>query len=154
MKHIILDLDNTISNDGWRIPRIAWNEPLSFPRWHEYQLLAGFDQIGNEELFRDTGRGITIITGRSAFYAPITLHWLGLHGVKVDTALFRANNDHRHAVQVKEDLLFDFFKRSGTLPADVECAYDDNYDIIKMYKRVGVNATQVKLHDIPYERQS
>lgn len=150
MKHIILDLDNTISNDGWRIPRIVWDETRSFPRYHTYQLLAGFDQIGNEELFRDTDRKIIVITARPAFYAPITLHWLDLHGVSVGTALFRANDDYRHSVQVKHDLLFSL---RGILPVET-CAYDDDFAAIDMYKRAGVKAKQVKLHNIPYARQS
>lgn len=152
MKYIILDLDNTISNDGWRIPRIAWDEDKSFLRYHEYQLLAGFDQIGNEELFRNTACKIIIITGRPAFYAPIALHWLNLHGVNVDTALFRANDDHRSAVQVKHDLLYEFLKRRGIFPVDIACAYDDNHAAINMYKRISIKAQHVKLHDISYQK--
>lgn len=152
MSYIILDLDNTISNDGWRILRIAWDEDKSGLRYHEYQLLAGFDQIGNEGLFRNTACKIIIITGRPAFYAPITLHWLDLHGVNVDTALFRANGDHRSSVQVKHDLLFSWLKRCEVFPVDIACAYDDNHAVIDMYKRAGIKAQHVKLHEVPYAK--
>lgn len=144
---IILDLDACISNDAWRIPKIQWQHNDINRRYHDYHLLAGFDECRNKELFE--GRtAIAIFTARPVMYRAITEEWLKRNGVNWSHLLMRNDSDHSHSVDLKERQL-DWLSSLYEVPiSTIEHAYDDRGDVIAMYRRRGVPATMRRIHNV------
>lgn len=137
MSYIILDLDNCISDDGWRIDRIRWDKSYQ-QRYHEYHMLSGFDKYRNSHLV--CGYDVVISTSRPQFYEQITRRWLFVYGIKPVMLLMRKDGDYRPTVQVK---LEHHQATKDALPNDLHCIYDDNPAVIAMYKSLGINARQI-----------
>lgn len=146
MKARILDLDNCISNDGWRIPKINWDAPTAFRRYHEYQLLAPWDECGNLDLFTGFDGRIVVLTSRPVMYRASTLEWLARHGIKCDL-IMRNDADERPSTLVKESQLRDLW-HYGVQLRDVECAFDDRPEICEMYRSHGIKAEVRSLHSV------
>jgi len=148
--YAIFDLDNTISDDSWRIQHIDWSRDNPFERYHRYHLLAGFDAFGNQDLVRNLPEGtqIVVFTARPDFYAPITQEWLERNGVDYAAMLMRPTDDHTHSVDLKRRQLRKFFAMMGTKPSDVLCAYDDRKDVVQMYRDHGVKGVLTSIHNV------
>jgi len=147
MSAIILDLDNCIADDAWRIRYIDWSfeDPLS--RYHNYHLLAGFDRVGNQELFTKTPHDVIVFTARPIMYRAITEEWLRRAGVVPAVLMMRDNNDHQHSRDLKRQQLLALLDNSALTISDIDCAYDDRPDVIEMYRGLGVNAEVRFIHD-------
>lgn len=148
--YAIFDLDNTISDDGWRIQHIDWSKNNPFERYHTYHLLAGFDALGNRDLLHSFGENtqIVVFTARPEFYAPITREWLERNGVDYCAILMRPTDDHSPSVDLKRRQLLKFFDMMGTQPSDILCAYDDRKDVVQMYRDHGVNGRLTSIHNV------
>jgi len=146
MTFIILDLDNTIANDEWRIKAIDWDCESMFDRYHNYHLLSAFDRPGNLCLFKNSKHDIVIFTARPIHYQAATVEWLVRNGVKVKHLFMRGNDDHQHSVALKEGQLKRLIAFHGIAKNSIACAYDDRPDVIEMYRRNGVAAEQVSIH--------
>lgn len=144
---IILDLDNTIADDSWRIEHIDWECENPDGRYHIYHLLAAFDEIGNKHLFEGKER-IVIMTARPTFYAPITIEWLKRNGLVEFELYMRPDGCELHSSELKRAQLHHMFQFRGVKPEEIECAYDDRPDVIEMYKKNGVNAELVSIHNV------
>ena len=142
MKYIILDLDNVIADDGWRISHIKNKSVAVFERYHDYQLLAGFDELCNENLFRGRNCEIIISTGRSSFYKAIATYWLHHHNIKHHTLMMRDANDERTSLAVKRNHM----RRIMYLANDIHTVYDDHPKVIEMYRAAGIQARQILIH--------
>lgn len=142
----ILDLDNCISNDGWRIPRIRWDAPTPFLRYHDYQLLSPWDKIGNTDLFKGYPGQLVIFTSRPVLYRASTVEWLERHRIKAHL-IMRNDNDHRSSMHVKETQLTQLWNYGIDL-SDVDCAYDDRPEICAMYREHGMIAEVRSLHSV------
>ena len=121
---IILDLDNCIANDEWRIPAINWHKKDPTARYHDYHALAAFDTAYNHCLW--AGKRCAIFTARPiAFRAP-TVEWLRRAGVQVEFILMRNDDDHRPSCDLKETQLKWLFDPLlyGVHKHDIEMAYD------------------------------
>lgn len=151
MTFIILDLDNTIANDAWRIPRIDWKEPDPFKRYHAYHSLAPFDEAGNHDLFVNTPHEIIIMTARPVHYHAQTEEWLLRHGIDPALILMRNTSDHVHSRELKRQQLCSLKPSYGILRENIVCAYDDRQDVIDMYRRtLGIKAEVRRIHNVPY----
>ena len=148
MKHIILDLDNCIADDAWRIQFIDWPQDNMFRRYHNYHMLAPFDKLRNETLFANTDYNYWVFTSRPQFYHVTTMQWLIQNGLGDSNVMMRPDNFHGKTVQLKQIMLEQMLQHGGVDRKDIVCAYDDRNDIINMYKSLGVRAEQVKIHDI------
>lgn len=140
---IILDIDNCIADDEWRIGLIERHNADLFERYHRYHSLAPWDKCRNWNLFLD--KECAVLTGRPELYRHATFEWLRRHSVLVLHLLMRANGDHRPAVKVKEEQLAILHPRFS-----IECAYDDNVRIVEMYQRAGLKAIRQNIHEKPY----
>lgn len=149
MKTIILDLDNCIANDEWRIPFIDWSAEDPMSRYHDYHSLAAFDKVGNTHLFEELSveNRLVICTARPVLYRAATEHWLDTNGVGYDIIMMRDNNDHRHSLQLKQSQLDKLINQFGVHKDDIICAYDDRQDVIDMYLANGIPAERAWLHD-------
>lgn len=142
---IILDLDNCIAHDAWRIPRINWRL-TGDARYHDYHLLAPWDSVGNHELFE--GKRCAILTGRPVMFRAATLHWLTRAGVDVAALLMRNPNDSRSSAMVKRAQVIHLLAHYDVSFEDIEAAYDDREDIVHMYREWGFKAEQRSLHSV------
>ena len=147
MSLIILDIDNCIADDAWRIPRIDWKQTDPNKRYHDYHLLAPFDRDRNHTLF--TAVQALVLTSRPLAYRAATEEWLYRAGVTVKHLLMRNNSDSRSSVDVKRAQVLWLTSLYDIALSDIEAAYDDRPDIIAMYTQMGVpNAQVVAIHNV------
>jgi len=147
---IILDLDNTISNDGWRLPLIKWQEKCKTKRFMTYHLGCKYDAPGNEHLWQTNDSDIVIFTARPKYCSALTVRWLKQHGLhdRVQAVYFRPNDSTLPSPALKMFFLQSLLMAHGMQPNDIACAYDDRADVVEMYKLAGVRAEQVQIHNI------
>lgn len=144
---IILDLDNCISDDAWRIPKIRWQQTDPMRRYHDYHLLAGFDKLANKHLL-SPDLPLVIFTARPVMYRAITEEWLERNGIAIYALLMRNDNDHRSGPDVKETQLSWLLGAYNVSKSQIDMAYDDRPEIVEMYQRNGIKARQVAIHDV------
>lgn len=147
MSAIILDLDNCVADDAWRIKHINWSAEDPLNRYHSYHLLAGFDRVGNQELFVNTPHDIVVFTARPIMYRAITEEWLRRAGIFPAVLMMRDNEDHQHSRDLKRQQLLTLLDNSELTISDIAGAYDDRQDVIDMYTGLGVNAEVRFIHD-------
>lgn len=149
MKYIILDIDNCISNDAWRVPRIAWHHKDNFLRYKDYHMLAPFDSLHNQHLYESAeraGHGIIIFTSRPVFYKAITEEWLRLAKVQWTHLIMRNDKDYRSAIEVKAEHVKWLSEYYDIHLNDIVIAYDDRPEIVAMYQAHGLTAEVVAIH--------
>lgn len=143
---IILDIDNCIADDAWRIPRIRWRMEGD-ARYHEYHQLAPFDALGNRHLFASEPE-VLVLTGRPVAYRLITEEWLRRVGVRVKHLLMRNNDDPRPSAAVKRGQAL-WLRDYYDIPLSaVRVAYDDREDICAAYRELGLRAECVAIHAV------
>jgi len=141
---IILDLDNCIADDGWRIQYIG-DGPKKYDAYHQ---LSAFDELCNRGLFHNIGT--VIFTGRPDTYAPLTIKWLERKRVQHRFLFMRPEGNFMNNVDLKKLFLQQLFQidlGGGAISIDdIVWAYDDHPGVIKMYQEQGIKATQVCIH--------
>ena len=147
MEYIIVDLDNCISDDAWRIPRINWDKEDPVERYHDYHLLSGFDEIHNTDIFQGE-RGIIIFTARPTTYAAVTQEWLRRKNVRYTFLVMRNKNDHRHSTELKETMLEWLPQICGVPLNKIVAAYDDRPDVVRMYQKYNIEAHVRCIHNV------
>lgn len=146
-RFVILDLDNCISDDEWRLPEIKWHHDDFVERFHNYHQYAGSDDLGNAHLF-SAQPPVIIITGRPIAYWKLTVRWLQHHRVPYVALMMRPNDDyHTDAPALKLLLLHRAFRMLSIKPEDIACAYDDRLDVVSMYRGCGVTAQQAYINE-------
>lgn len=146
---IILDLDNCIANDEWRIPKIQWQFPDAMRRYHSYHSLSCLDEVGNQDLIEESKKHeIFIFTARPNLYRPQTEEWLKRKGIEYKDLFMRENYDPRNSVILKRDMLHQLVAYHNKEYEDILCAYDDRIDIVDMYKKEGIKAQIRSIHNV------
>lgn len=149
MSVIILDIDNCIADDSWRIPRINWEIEDPFVRYHDYHSLSAFDVAHNHDLFLGFKGDIVIFTARPIIYRPATQEWLKRNGVAHSVLMMRDMDDHRHSVELKKAQLEAMLGNSNLTIDKIKGAFDDRPDVIEMYKSMGIEGAQLRcIHDV------
>lgn len=151
---VIWDLDNCLSDDGWRIRFIDWHKPVE-TRWTNYHRMCFRDAPGNHaEFFEAVKLGLApmFITGRPESARALTMAWLSHHfDIRSPMLLMRGNEDHRPSVDVKLELLTGALQRAKGRP---RLAYDDKPDIVQMYRDVfDIDAQVLRIHNLDAYRQ-
>ena len=148
-KFIIVDLDNCIADDAWRIPKINWSKPTPMARYHDYHSLSGFDEIGNLRIFDEHADcGPIIFTARPALYQALTREWLARRGVFYERLLMRDNDDHRDSLELKRAMLLGLPEFYGIALEAIAAAYDDRQDIVEMYRSYKITAHRLEIHNV------
>lgn len=145
---IILDIDNCIADDRWRIPRIEWQFSDPNRRYHAYHSLAPWDEPGNRDLFAGRTSGIAIFTARPTLYNAATREWLARAGVRWTHLLMRNTTDHSHSIDLKAKQLQWLLSEYGVKHSEIEAAYDDRPDVVEMYRAAGLRAEVRAIHDV------
>lgn len=148
MSVIILDIDNCIADDSWRIPRINWSVADPLNRYHDYHSLSGFDNAHNHDLYINMRCDIVIFTARPILYQATTLEWLKRHGVGHQLLMMRDMDDHSPSVELKEKQLQALFANTDVKATDIVAAFDDRPDVVQMYAKFGIPANVRKVHDV------
>ena len=163
---ILLDIDNCISDDAWRIRFIKQDETDPDKKYDNYHLLAPFDRADNlEELvrsFHDHQYRYFVLTARPEKFRVPTEIWLKRKGLFNFNLIMRKDDDHSSSVDLKRkmvDEVMGFFQMEESLqPLEMEffaqtvtLALDDRQEVVDMYKSLGFNAHQLKIHDASYE---
>lgn len=150
-KPIILDIDNCIADDGWRIPHIRWDK-RDIERYHEYHLLAPMDEKANAHIFYN--RPALVLTARPVAYRLPTEYWLKKAGVQIMHLLMRNNEDFRTSLEVKRTQVEWLLQHYDVKLKDIMVAYDDRPEICAMYRKdYGINAEQVFIHQLDAYRE-
>jgi hypothetical protein len=141
----ILDLDNCVSDDEWRIPQIDWNAPNGLKRYHKYHTLSVHDEVGNRDLL-ETSESIFIFTARANIYRGITIDWLDRKRINAKMLLMRSDHDERGSVDVKRAML-ELLLVGARIPLEhITSAFDDRQDVVDMYKSLGIKAEVRAIH--------
>lgn len=147
MSYIILDLDNCISDDRWRIPMIRWEREDLTLRYQLYHALCWADEPGNTDLFRNQKYGIIIMTARPDTVGDRTELWLEENGIRWETLLMRPKDEHGMSARVKQNQLLSL-PTFGIPLHDIACAYDDRPDVVAMYRSNGIRAEVRAIHNV------
>lgn len=149
-RFIVLDLDNCIADDEWRLPSIRWDEADVMKRFDTYHKQAGNDHLANSHLFISREHPVLIVTGRPIRDWALTVRWLQWHRVPYIGLYMRPNEDGGlTAPELKRRLLYRAFEAFSIGSDHIVCAYDDRRDVIEMYHAEGVHAEQVYIHERP-----
>ncbi len=135
---LIVDLDNCISHDQWRLGLIRWDTDNMFIRFHGYHAACVGDQPGNLHILTEP---YVIFTARPETYRRHTEQWLRQHKLTPYAVHMRRDGDHRPSLIVKEEMTLKVIQHSITM------AYDDRNDIVEMYQRHGIAATRLCLYE-------
>jgi hypothetical protein len=147
---IICDLDNCISDDGWRIDRIEW-EKHGDARYHNYHTLSPFDKSCAMALPLHPWLRVFFFTARPETYRVITQEWLRrVAEVKVHQLFMRPDGFLGTSPEVKQMQLGWLLNPNNQYDValiDIVAAYDDHQGVIDMYKRNGIaGATRHFIH--------
>lgn len=142
MTYTILNLDGTISDDKWREKFINLKETGQY-RYHDYQCLAGFDMVCNEQLFRASANELIIITSRPMLYQVITMQWLFTHNIPVKYIGLAPSRYTGSGSDLKNGLLTSLMLQHSIDLKDIEVVYESHPDVCTMYRKMGLQAIEV-----------
>ena len=136
----IIDLDNTISDDEWRLKYIKDTDDM-FIKYDWYHRLSSWDLPYHKAIFKpNRDVPLYIFTSRPTAYCEQTARWLLRWGITYDAMLMRPDDNFESSPVLKARFLDRLFAMEyRTDPRDFT-AYDDREDVIEMYKRKGINA--------------
>lgn len=147
-KYVILDLDNCIADDSWRIPNINWHKSNLMERYHDYHSLSAWDRLCNARIAHDPRYTRIIFTARPLLYRAITEEWLRRWAVHHEVLIMRNNDDHTPSVELKRSMLGWLPEHYGIAFEDIAAAYDDRPDVVAMYNEAGINGKILSVHDV------
>lgn len=146
MSVIILDLDNCISDDAWRVKHIDWSAPVS-TRYTNYHSLAGMDRLANNPELLCKGHDIVVSTSRPDTVRMQTTGWLLRNGLRPWIIMMRPVGNQEPSVDLKRSNLLALRDGYNVKFGDILMAYDDHAEIVEMYKEHGVPAQVLRVHD-------
>lgn len=85
------------------------------------------------------GNEVIIVTARKHMWRNQTAWWLALNNIHSDALFMRGNDDNRPDYEVKKDILSTIRKAYNVIHA-----WDDNPNIIRLWKEEGVPCTVVE----------
>jgi len=155
MQYAIFDIDNCLSNDAWRIERIAWHIKDGDRRYDEYHALSPFDEPDNNncqilDLHRRAGHGIIFSTGRPVTSHVATVECMRRHvrGQSTDIFLMRNVGDYRRSAALKRLHLASLMYHFDIPASDIVAAYDDRQDVVDMWITAGIAAQRLWIHEV------
>ena len=148
---VIIDIDNCIAKDDWRIRYIDWSQTDLDKRYEEYHRRAGYDFAHNRHLVRETHPEAKplFLTARPLAVREFTEKWLEskyLPRGRAYELLMRNNGDHAPSAVLKERQLHWLFEHYFVLPRQIMGAYDDRQDVVDMYCKYGIPAKRIFIH--------
>lgn len=135
----IIDLDNCVSNDKWRLPRIQHHHPRPNDRYWAYHDCCDQDLHDNKHVISRLrcNYRLLVFTSRPEAVRRKTEFWLYKWDIPYDELFMRPNDNHMPSVEMKRLML-------SWVPDgyQIEHAIDDRHDILDMYRSQGIPSTQ------------
>lgn len=158
LRYSLWDLDNCLSDDKWRTPKIAWHLQGN-ERYNAYDAEMGKDtpaHVASWLLITQLSHPI-FITGRRERWRDITREWIcrelpvsrergKLLWQTAPTIIMRPEGCELRPAALKELLLMQAF-RMGATPEKILAAFDDVPSIVEMYRKHGIPAVVLQVHD-------
>ena len=85
------------------------------------------------------GHKVLVVTARKHMWRHHTAWWLAMHNIPSDMLMMRDNKDQRKDYEVKKDMLKTIRKAYNPIHA-----WDDNPNIIRLWKEEGIPCTIVE----------
>jgi hypothetical protein len=136
---IIIDIDGTLSNSGWREMHAQnkdwelFHELGKADKPHE-DVLALIHAFGWKGGFQLVG-----CTGRNERYREQTLQWLIHNDIALDALLMRPDNDWRSDHEIKPEMFEAQFEKEEVL-----FVLDDREKVVQSWRDRGYNCWQVR----------
>jgi hypothetical protein len=141
----IIDRDGTLASVGFSRTFLEGDRP----DWASFNACIPFDAPVPEvvELVRSAPEGVVRImtTGRSEDFRPQMSDWLHKHQIPIDLLLMRRSRDMRPDDVVKEEI----YRTLIEPHFEVLRVIDDRESVCAMWRRLGLNLTQVVDPEIP-----
>jgi phosphoglycolate phosphatase-like HAD superfamily hydrolase len=144
--HLLLDLDNSLCDDSWRLSLIGTDGGYDayHSQLHLDKLVPEVLALVRAVFF--AGWKIHAITARPEKWREATIRHLIKYTVPIDRVLMRGDKDFRPAPDVKMDLVMNNFPG---IPYSQMIALDDREDCSMAYKSLGIVTLQVHRKLIP-----
>lgn len=146
--YTILDIDNCISDDQWRMMYIDHNAKDLTKKYRRYHAKAVHDHPGNLHLIKASSE-LAFITCRPRHWIDSTRWWLNevlatffiqrevQLRIKTAPLVMRPDDDIRPSPEFKAEAIQTFGLKN------IRSAFDDRRDVVAAYREMGVNAHQV-----------
>ena len=138
-KIVLCDIDGTIANNDHRQHYLGGKKD-----WEGF-----FSELINDKpiskiikkikAHHSSGKEIIFLTGRPEKYRYSTSLWLKENFEFEFRLLMRKNNDYRNKLLIKNEIFEDNFSKHS-----IYCIYDNDEDLIKLWKDKGINSILVK----------
>ena len=140
MKRIrIVDLDSTIADDRWRMWLIDPHMEDGADKYHYYHLHCHDDPVINRWIVDECLHDVVFLTARPERMRKETKAWLDRHELSHLALLMRSDEDERHSMVMKRDVV-QLLKKQF----EIEKAFDDRWDIVQMYNECEIEGVFVK----------
>jgi hypothetical protein len=140
----IIDLDNCLSDDQWRLPLIQHHHVKPNDRYWEYHEVCHRDLPGarsrSKILQLSNNYKLLVFTSRPEVVRDKTRCWLHKWGIPHFALFMRPNDNQQTSVDLKREMLSWAAKSPSSY--QIEYAIDDRQDILDMYKSEGIARTE------------
>jgi len=139
-RHIICDVDHTLTNAFWRDGMLA-NRPVDWDEYHAASIhdKPALDVVEMVQALHLRGFLIVGITGRPEKWRKLTVEWMIKHKVPMDELHMRPNDNYDTAGPLK---LFLARLRFSNIPEQVAMVIDDHDGVIAAFTALGVTCLQ------------
>lgn len=165
-KYIIIDIDNCISDDKWRMQSVNHTVADLDERYYTYNIACGqdkpcYENIAVLSLLVEMGAHPVFITARPEMVRAETIAWLAQHlpfGFdSIGDLMMRPHGDKRPSPELKPALLQEwidnnFADHSQKIPSVhfnkewILCIFDDRLDVLQAYVLQGYRAQHMFVH--------
>lgn len=138
----VIDLDNCISDDAWRMHLCELHHTAPNDRYHKYHAQCEGDLYRNSWIVRELARkykALFVFTSRPEEVRFKTQRWLNRWRVPVNGIIMRPTDNHEPSTVLKERMLKEMLDEKYK----VRYAIDDREDILKMYADNGIQTQKV-----------
>lgn len=146
MKHIICDIDGTVSDLQHRLHHVkAGPGKKNWDAFHEgVEHDNPFpDIIRIVTILRDSGHPLWFVTGRMDYTREATERWLGKHVGKYEQLFMRKTADYRPDDVVKEEIYGAHLVPLAIVPNTTLAVFDDRNRVVTKWRELGFRVLQV-----------
>jgi hypothetical protein len=143
-KFIIIDMDNCISDDRWRMAGVDHGIEDLDERYSTYNAIGFRDKpcLKNTAILAQLVEGgaiPVIVTARPEGCRAMTLEWINAFlPFPVEEVIMRPEGDKRHSPVLKPSLLFGWCIANKLSAEHIWCCFDDRDDVLRSYFELGM----------------
>lgn len=149
MKAMIFDMDGTLADVREITHALTGDISQNNDHYHELSI----DVPAVEEIVRaaqsahDLGYAVLIVTARKTKYMEVTGRFIVKHDIPCDAIFMRGDDDNRPDYELKKAILTKIYY----MGYEVERAYDDNPEIIRLWEEAGIETVHVTGYGFKYD---